>query len=873
MQTTRYDLFISYSNADRAWVEGYLLDALDQSGIHYHSEAAFALGTVKLLEFERAIQQSQRTLLVVSPAYLANGVNEFIAVLTQAYGLDTATWPVIPLILQPIQLPPRLSILVKLNATNEEEQQEAIKRLCADLQRPVPAESPKLPCPYPGMIPFSEDESERFFGRDQVVQECLECLRLNPFLTVIGPSGSGKSSLVFAGIIPALHQSGFWGAGKWLIRAIRPGETPLTTLKTTLGGNLANLAQSVTQVLSTSPDAQRLLLVLDQFEEVFTLAGEEAIPFQETLLRLVKIPNCYVILTVRADFYADLMESPLWRQIQSHRLEVLPLDEAGLRQAIIKPAENVDVLVEPALVDRLVVDAAGEPGILPLIQETLVLLWERVERRFLPLRAYEALILPRSAYGLTSGNQRTGLEIAIARRADAAIADLCEKQQEVIARRIFLRLVQFGEGRADTRRQQSVDALRVVSDDPRLFDQTLRHLADSRILTLSGDENTNRKVDIAHEALIRGWPALQQWLTERREAEQTRRRLATKAEEWIRLGRDSGGLLDEVELAEAQRWLESSDAADLGYDEVLPALVQISEQAIQEAKQQEEKTRLRELEQERKLRKAAQMTTVGAGIAGVILLSLASFAGFQLHAKNVAEQQKTTEIIKSAWNSLGEVKLDECNTTLGKQGIRSLYCNVKRFIDYKRLKELSGLPVFIKGPHSNYSLNFQSQDFGYYNKDFVLWLRENFIPAVQDKEFKDQSQELYNINLKNTARVFYVTHEVLTANPTVFQQEKTFYLQLIMNRTLPDSYIEQRFGNLSNYLQDLGYKAQDTYPYTTNSAFGFWMRRSIDGTEEEFFRLLEELMNTYDAQFLKYIIDCKNKLSNPSHFSCINPNF
>ncbi|BAZ27643.1 WD-repeat protein [Cylindrospermum sp. NIES-4074] len=628
VQIATYDLFISYSDADRAWVEGYLLDALQQAGIHYHTEATFALGTVRVLEFERAIQQSQRTLLVLSPAYLADGFNQFIDQLAQCYGLDTATWPVIPLVLKSVELPPRLNILVKLNATNEAEQQEAVRRLCADLKHSVPASATKPACPYPGMIPFSEEMSDRFFGRDEEVEDLIERIRLYRFITVIGPSGSGKSSLVFAGLIPRLRLSSLFGAGEWLIRIMRPGETPLATLEATFGSNLLKPAPALTKLLETSPPSQRLLLIIDQFEEVFTLAQEQAAPFQETLLHLLTVPNCYVILTVRADFYPELMGSPLWHKIQSHRLEVVPLNAVGLRQAITKPAENVGVFLEPALVERLVIDAANEPGVLPLIQETLVLLWQRLERRFLPLRAYEALVLPHKAYGALGGSHRTGLQVAIARRADAAIADLSAEQQ-VIARRIFLRLIQFGEGRADTRRQQPVNALRAAGENLHVFNLTLRHLADCRLITLSGEEHTSTKADIAHEALIIGWPALQEWISSRQEAEQTRRRLVAKVQEWVRLGKAAGGLLDEVELAEAQRWLNSPDAAELGFDEMLPTLVVASEQVIQQAKQQEEAARRRELAQAKKARKAAN-TTIRVAIASLICVILfALFAWFQ----------------------------------------------------------------------------------------------------------------------------------------------------------------------------------------------------------------------------------------------------
>jgi len=597
-----YDLFISYAEADRAWVEGYLLDALTQARVRCHSEAAFALGVPRLLEFERAIQQSQRTLLVLSSAYLAEGFSQFTDLLAQSYGLETATWPVIPLILHPVELPPRLAMLTALDGTDPAEWPAVVERLCAELQRPVPGPAPKPPCPYPGMVPFSEADSDRFFGRDEEVQELLERLRLHPFVTVIGPSGSGKSSLVFAGLVPALRESGLFGPGGWLVRTLRPGETPLAALTAALDGDpstgsgqaAANPTQAVSDLLSTHPDARRLLLVVDQFEELFTLARADVEPFQQALLRLAETPNCYVVLTVRADFYPDLMAAPLWREIQAHRAEVLPLDEDGLRQAIVRPAEDAGVFVETALVERLVADAGREPGVLPLVQETLVLLWEKVERRFLPLRAYDALVLSARDYRELGGVQLTGLQVAMARRADAALAGLMPEQQAV-ARRIFLRLVQFGEGRADTRRQQPVAALRVAGDEPGAFDRTLEHLTGNRLLTLSGEEGGDgRRVDIAHEALIGGWPTLQEWLAERREAEQTRRRLEAKATEWVRLGRGGGGLLDEVELLEAGRWLDSTDAADLGYGDALPALVQASRAAQEErAAQQRRVARFR----------------------------------------------------------------------------------------------------------------------------------------------------------------------------------------------------------------------------------------------------------------------------------------
>jgi WD40 repeat protein len=629
----RYDLFLSYADADRPWAEGYLSDALTRAGVRYTSEAAFALGVPRIQAFEQALQQSRRTLLVLSPAYLADGFSQFTDILAQSYGLETATWPVIPLILQTVELlPPRLAMLERLDATDPASWEQVVARLCKEAQRPAPAPAPRPVCPFPGMVPFTEADSSRFFGRDVLVDDLLQRLRLHTFLTVIGPSGCGKSSLVFAGLVPALRASTLFGSGAWRVCTLRPGASPLAALTASLGTDPADPAKAVAAALAADPSAQRLLLVVDQFEELFTLGAQVGTSFAQAVERLADSPGCFVVLTMRADFYADLMISPLWPRVQAHRAEVVPLSADGLRQAIVRPAEDVGVFVETALVERLLADAASEPGVLPLVQETLVLLWEHLERRYLPLRAYEALVLPRSANDEGGPGTLTGLQVAMARRADAALADLSTTQQTIV-RRIFLRLVQFGEGRADTRRQQQVDDLRAAGDDPALFNLTLAHLVDRRLLTLGGAESeAERTVDLAHESLITGWPTLHEWIGERRAAEQTRRRLEEKAEEWVRLGRGGGGLLDEAELPEAENWLTSPDAADLGKDEALVGLVQASRVAIDDASRQ-------------KAREVTRLRRLAAGLAGVLVVAIAAaiIAGLQTLNANSQQQKAQRE--------------------------------------------------------------------------------------------------------------------------------------------------------------------------------------------------------------------------------------
>jgi signal transduction histidine kinase len=496
--------------------------------------------------------------------------------------------------------------------------------------------SGRIACPYPGIAPFSAKDARLFYGRETEIQQMLLHLRYRRLLLVIGPSGSGKSSLLHAGLLPRLHESGYFPPDFWMVRELRPGDQPLRALAEALDDDLAEPAPALDGLLAAHAPAQRLLLLIDQFEELFTQARrEDRARFIATLRSLQATRVCTLLLAIRADFYADLMITDLWPIDPSQRLEIAPLRGAPLRQALQQPAADVGVELEAGLLDRLLADAADEPGALPLIQETMTVLWAEMRGHVLPLSAYERL----------SGAGRAGLAAALAAKADATLDDLTSAQH-LIARRIFLRLVQFGEGRADTRRQQTVVALRSADDDPALFDATLRHLADNRLLTLSrpttdhrpptddhrpptkddqetrrhGDTETRRRripnpppptshlptpngvrllaevgisstiarpasvrVDLAHEALIAGWPTLQGWLATRRDAELTRRRLEAHVAEWVRLGRGSGGLLDEVEMGEVDRWLAGPEAAEVGIDPALLELVQASQAALAES--------------------------------------------------------------------------------------------------------------------------------------------------------------------------------------------------------------------------------------------------------------------------------------------------
>jgi DNA-binding beta-propeller fold protein YncE len=454
--------------------------------------------------------------------------------------------------------------------------------------------------PYRGLQAFDEEHAEFFFGRDADVQRLLEKLKATSFLAVLGPSGSGKSSLARAGLVPALRREAHAVSQGWTLATFRPGAHPLDTLAGHLLSLYPELAAAAVRdqlaadprtlrLLSSRPPAggTRLLCLVDQCEEVFTLCRdeEERRFFLLNLLHAAAAEGpATVLLTLRADFYARCAAYPLLaQQLAAHQFLVGPMDEEGLRQVIEEPVRLVGLELEAGLVDTILEDVQHQPGALPLLEHALLELWERRRGGMLTLEAYR---------------ESGGVEGALAKRADAILASLAPDEREIV-RRVLLRLTQPGEGAEDTRRRAPMSELVTLPAEGESVETIVRFLADARLLTTGRDEEAGeRLIEVSHEALIRGWPQLRLWVEEDRQGLRVHRRLTEAAQEWQRHNRDEGDLLRALRLGEALEWRDRNEA-DLNEleREFLTASLELANREEQEA---EERSK-RELEEARRL--------------------------------------------------------------------------------------------------------------------------------------------------------------------------------------------------------------------------------------------------------------------------------
>jgi WD40 repeat protein/class 3 adenylate cyclase len=418
--------------------------------------------------------------------------------------------------------------------------------------------------PYKGLRAFEEADAVDFFGREELVEQLVKRLGTTRFLAVVGPSGSGKSSVVRAGLLPALRRGAVPRSDTWRIVDMFPGTHPLDGLEAALLRSVDDPPASLIEQLSSDEhglhrailrllpaDGSELLLVIDQFEEVFTLVEDEAARahFLGSLETAATDPHSRlrVVITLRADFYDRPLLYRGFADLFKSRVEALvPLSPEELERAISGPAERVDVSLEPGLVAAMLADVAEEPGALPLMEYALTELFDRREGRVLTLAAYREI-------GGVSG--------ALGRRAEELFADLDDQGNEA-ARQLFLRLVTLGEGTEDTRRRVPRSEVASLDVDQRAMATVLDTFGASRQLSFDRDAGSGAPtIELAHEAMITAWPRLHRWIDAAREDLRTERRMAAAAHDWVEADREPSFLLSGSRLEQAEAWAAGSGLA------------------------------------------------------------------------------------------------------------------------------------------------------------------------------------------------------------------------------------------------------------------------------------------------------------------------
>ncbi|MEO0837447.1 MAG: pentapeptide repeat-containing protein [Cyanobacteria bacterium J06643_5] len=387
-------------------------------------------------------------------------------------------------------------------------------------------------CPYKGLRYFDcvEEDAKYFYGRTALTDKLIDKLRTGNFLAVLGASGNGKSSVVRAGLLYQLKLGQrISGSENWSIKIFQPGLHPLQSLalafldmglsRTKRANQLAEAEELIAKGANglrqlVTVNSQRLVIVVDQFEEVFTLckSNEERSKFFDCLLGgLQQCGNqVCLVLTMRSDFFGKCTEqeySGLAQQIQNNLVTVTPMTRDELKQAIVEPAKQVELNIEPELVEEMLVDVANAPGSLPLLQDTLTELWKKRSNNCLQVKTY---------------SQLGGVMGTLRQRANK-VYESFDKDEQAVCKQVFLALTQLGEGTEDTRRRVFKQDLVNKRYPEELIDSVVQQLADEKLVVTSeivekGDESKRVVVvDVAHEALIRYWDLLRGWIDENRE--------------------------------------------------------------------------------------------------------------------------------------------------------------------------------------------------------------------------------------------------------------------------------------------------------------------------------------------------------------------
>jgi WD40 repeat protein/DNA-binding SARP family transcriptional activator/class 3 adenylate cyclase len=527
--------------------------------------------------------------------------------------------------------------------------------------------------PYKGLRAFTETDSADFFGRGELTRRLVSRLsEAGPgsrFLAVVGPSGGGKSSVVRAGLVPAIRQGVLGNPEVLFIAEMFPGAHPIDELEAALlriavrpvprlhdrlDSGSRGLLEAVDVV---APGHAEVVLVVDQFEEVFTLTTDESERslFLEALRVAAADPESRlrIIVTLRADFYDRPLIYPRFGELLADRTEAVPpLSADELEQAIRGPIERIGVRPEPGLVAEMIADVAHQPGALPLLQYALTELFEHREDDRLTLTAYREL---------------GGITGALSARAEH-IYEAFDQRARLAAKQTFLRLVTLGEGRQDTRRRVARSELDDLEVEREAIDNVIDTFGRHRLLTFDREPSTREPtVEIAHEALLSAWGRLRTWIDDAREDLRQERGLARAAAEWRGSDGDRSFLVRGARLEQLEAWAGVTDLA-IGRPEraYLKASVDQRDREREEEERRREREAWIERRSTRRLRGLVAVFAAAALVAGSLTVVAVS------QSDRAAREARIARARELATAAVANLELDpELSVLLAIEAVRT----------------------------------------------------------------------------------------------------------------------------------------------------------------------------------------------------------
>ncbi len=511
--------------------------------------------------------------------------------------------------------------------------------------------------PYKGLRAFQEADAADFFGRDGLVENMVDGLRDGRFLALVGASGSGKSSAVRAGLVPRLRRGAIEGSEDWFIVDMIPGAAPLDELVRAVRRVAVDAPNDLRSLLSSGPDGlnrvidlvlpepgAEMLLIIDQFEELFTLVSSARARqrFVESLVAAVSDPRSRlrVVVTMRADFYdRPLATAGLGQLFQSATESVVPLTAEELERAIVGPADRAGVTFDRGVVAEMVSEVVDQPATLPLLQYALTELFE--------VRSSDQI-------GIDDYREVGGVLGALARRADW-LYDRLPGEQQLVLRQLLLRLVTVGDdSRSDTRRRVTRAELESLGD-PKLVEQVLSEFGRHRLLTFDRDPRTGSPVvEVAHEALLREWAQLRDWIEQSRDDLRQHRRVSSGVADWIQADRDPSFLLRGARLDRIAAWRETADLT----------LIEAENDFIRsslDARRQEEAIELKRLTREAELEQQAnRRLRLLVGVLAVAVVVAAGLSVFALRQSKSARDERAeaeTQALRATAQGLASAAL------------------------------------------------------------------------------------------------------------------------------------------------------------------------------------------------------------------------